>query len=31
MFDYLFANPPRGLQAQKELARRYSGTGRPSH
>jgi pyruvate dehydrogenase E1 component alpha subunit len=31
MFDYLFANPPRGLQSQKELARRYSGTGRPSH
>lgn len=26
MFDYLFANPPRQLQAQKEMARRYSGT-----
>ena len=31
MFDYLFANPPRSLQTQKELARRYAGTGRPSH
>jgi 2-oxoisovalerate dehydrogenase E1 component alpha subunit len=31
MFDYLFANPPRGLQTQKEIARRYTGTGRPSH
>ena len=29
MFDYLFANPPRSIEAQKELARRYAGTGRP--
>jgi hypothetical protein len=25
MFDYLFANLPRNLQAQKEMARRYAG------
>jgi 2-oxoisovalerate dehydrogenase E1 component alpha subunit len=25
MFDYLFANPPRNLLAQKEMARRFSG------
>jgi 2-oxoisovalerate dehydrogenase E1 component alpha subunit len=31
MFDYLFANPPRNLAEQKEVARRYAGTGRPSH
>jgi pyruvate dehydrogenase E1 component alpha subunit len=31
MFDYLFANPPRQLAEQKEVARRYAGTGRPSH
>jgi|JRYE01.1.fsa_nt_gb pyruvate dehydrogenase E1 component alpha subunit len=31
MFDYLFANPPRHLEEQKEIARRYAGTGRPSH
>jgi 2-oxoisovalerate dehydrogenase E1 component alpha subunit len=31
MFDYLFANPPRHLQAQKQIARRYAGTGKSSH
>jgi 2-oxoisovalerate dehydrogenase E1 component alpha subunit len=31
MFDYLFAKPPRHIEEQKELARRYAGTGRPSH
>jgi 2-oxoisovalerate dehydrogenase E1 component alpha subunit len=31
MFDYLFANPPPYVSAQKELARRYAGSGRPSH
>jgi 2-oxoisovalerate dehydrogenase E1 component alpha subunit len=31
MFDYLFANPPRHIADQKEVARRYAGTGRPSH
>ncbi|MDY6949412.1 MAG: thiamine pyrophosphate-dependent enzyme, partial [Pseudomonadota bacterium] len=31
MFDHLYANPPPYLQAQKQIARRYAGTGRPSH
>lgn len=31
MFDHLFANQPRYVAEQKELARRYAGTGRPSH
>jgi 2-oxoisovalerate dehydrogenase E1 component alpha subunit len=31
MFDYLFANPPRHIEKQKAVARRYAGTGRPSH
>lgn len=31
MFDYLFANPPRRLEEQKEMARRYAGTGRAPH
>lgn len=31
MFDHLFANPPRHIAEQKEIARRYAGTGRPSH
>jgi 2-oxoisovalerate dehydrogenase E1 component alpha subunit len=31
MFDYLFANPPAHLSEQKEIAKRYAGTGRPSH
>jgi len=31
MFEHLYANPPRSIEAQKELARRYAGTGRPSH
>jgi 2-oxoisovalerate dehydrogenase E1 component alpha subunit len=31
MFDYLYANPPPYLEAQKAMARRYAGTGRPSH
>jgi pyruvate dehydrogenase E1 component alpha subunit len=31
MFDYLFAHPPRHLETQKASARRYAGTGRPSH
>src|SRR5690606_14860289 len=31
MFDYLFANPPRYIEAQKAMARRFAGTGKPSH
>jgi 2-oxoisovalerate dehydrogenase E1 component alpha subunit len=31
MFDYLYANPPRYIETQKAVARRYAGTGRPSH
>jgi 2-oxoisovalerate dehydrogenase E1 component alpha subunit len=31
MFDYLYAHPPRYIESQKEQARRYAGTGRPSH
>jgi pyruvate dehydrogenase E1 component alpha subunit len=31
MFDYLYANPPRHIETQKAIARRYAGTGRPSH
>jgi pyruvate dehydrogenase E1 component alpha subunit len=31
MFDHLFANQPRYVEVQKEIARRYAGTGRPSH
>ena len=31
MFDYLYANPPRYVEAQKATARRFAGTGRPSH
>lgn len=31
MFDYLFARPPAHLEKQKAMARRYAGTGRPSH
>lgn len=31
MFDYLFANPPRYVDGQKAIAKRYAGTGRPSH
>jgi 2-oxoisovalerate dehydrogenase E1 component alpha subunit len=31
MFDYLFANPPAHLEEQKQIAKRYAGTGRPSH
>jgi pyruvate dehydrogenase E1 component alpha subunit len=31
MFDYLFANPPRQLEEQKQIAKQYAGTGRPSH
>jgi pyruvate dehydrogenase E1 component alpha subunit len=31
MFEHLYANPPRYIEAQKDLARRYAGTGRPSH
>jgi 2-oxoisovalerate dehydrogenase E1 component alpha subunit len=31
MFDYLYANPPPYIESQKALARRYRGTGRPSH
>ena len=31
MFDYLYANPPRYIEKQKATARRYAGTGRPSH
>jgi pyruvate dehydrogenase E1 component alpha subunit len=31
MFDHLFANPPPYIEPQKARARRYAGTGRPSH
>lgn len=31
MFDYLFATPPRHLETQKNIARRFAGSGRPSH
>ena len=31
MFDYLYANPPRYIERQKDIARRYAGSGRPSH
>ena len=31
MFDYLYANPPRYIAGQKAIAKRYAGTGRPSH
>jgi pyruvate dehydrogenase E1 component alpha subunit len=31
MFEHLYANPPRYVEAQKEIARRFAGTGRPSH
>lgn len=31
MFDFLYANPPPYVETQKALARRYAGTGRPSH
>jgi 2-oxoisovalerate dehydrogenase E1 component alpha subunit len=31
MFDYLYANPPPYIETQKDVARRYAGTGRPSH
>jgi 2-oxoisovalerate dehydrogenase E1 component alpha subunit len=31
MFDYLYANPPRYIEQQKQIAKRYAGTGRPSH
>jgi pyruvate dehydrogenase E1 component alpha subunit len=31
MFAHLYANLPRSLEAQKEIARRYAGTGRSSH
>ncbi|HKE95107.1 MAG TPA: pyruvate dehydrogenase (acetyl-transferring) E1 component subunit alpha [Povalibacter sp.] len=31
MFDHLYANPPPYIETQKALARRYAGTGRPSH
>lgn len=31
MFDHLYARPPQYIEAQKALARRYAGTGRPSH
>jgi 2-oxoisovalerate dehydrogenase E1 component alpha subunit len=31
MFDYLYANPPRYIEDQKAIAKRYAGTGRPSH
>ena len=27
MFDHLFANPPKGLAEQREIARRYAGGG----
>lgn len=29
MFDHLFANPPKGLAEQREIARRYAGGGGP--
>jgi 2-oxoisovalerate dehydrogenase E1 component alpha subunit len=28
MFDHLFANPPKGLAEQREVARRYAGQGK---
>lgn len=31
MFEHLYANPPPYIAAQREIARRYAGTGRPSH
>lgn len=31
MFDHLYANPPRYIETQKAIARKYAGTGRPSH
>lgn len=31
MFQHLYANPPAYVEAQKQIARRYAGTGRPSH
>jgi hypothetical protein len=31
MFDYLYAKPPRYIERQKAVAKRYAGTGRPSH
>ena len=31
MFDYLYGKAPKYVEEQKALARRYSGTGRPSH
>jgi pyruvate dehydrogenase E1 component alpha subunit len=31
MFDYLFANPPAHIEEQKQVAKQYAGTGRPSH
>lgn len=31
MFDYLYANPPPYVETQKAMARRFAGTGRPSH
>lgn len=31
MFDHLYANPPRYIETQKAIARRYAGTGQPSH
>ena len=31
MFDRLYANPPPYIETQKAMARRYAGTGRPSH
>lgn len=31
MFDHLYANPPPYVEVQKQIARRYAGTGRPSH
>jgi 2-oxoisovalerate dehydrogenase E1 component alpha subunit len=31
MFAHLYANPPAYIEEQKALARRYAGSGRPSH
>lgn len=31
MFDHLYANAPPYVEIQKAMARRYAGTGRPSH
>jgi len=31
MFDYLFANRPQHIDEQKQIAKQYAGTGRPSH